>query len=74
MLSKAEWNCINEAANYFIKNRYLFESFAQSLILKIILLSTSLFISLNIESKMETVYGPSWRKLSNGQDRGFYGC
>ena len=32
MLSKAERNCIDEATTYFIKNRYLFESFAQSLI------------------------------------------
>ena len=63
MLSEAERNCINEATNYFIKNRYLFESFAQSIILKIILLSASLFISLNIESKMKIVCEPSWRKL-----------
>ena len=32
MLSKAEQNCINEATNYFMKNRNLFDSFAQSLI------------------------------------------
>ena len=32
MLSKAEQSCINEATNYFMKNRNLFDSFAQSLI------------------------------------------
>lgn len=32
MLSKSEQNCINEATNYFLKNRKLFESFARSLI------------------------------------------
>ena len=32
MLSKAEQSCINEAINYFMKNRNLFDSFAQSLV------------------------------------------
>ena len=32
MLSKAERSCINEAINYFIENRNLFESFARSLV------------------------------------------